>query len=159
MPNTDAIRPVVRADIPSIKRIVDATLFPADLLDDMIAPFLRQEGCTDIWLTHDHGEGPIAVAFCEAERMTEGTWNLLAIGVLPDRQGQGIGAGMVASLEAMLADRGERVLIVETSGLAQYEPARRFYRRLGYAEEARIREFYAAGEDKIVFWKSLAAAR
>ena len=159
MPNTNAIRPVVRADVPSIASIVDATLFPADLLDDMIAPYFQNEGCTDIWLVHDQGDGPIAVVFCEAERMTEGTWNLLAIGVLPDHQGRGIGAGMVAYLETMLAARGERILIVETSGLPEYERTRRFYRTLGYVEEARIRGFYAAGEDKIVFWKSLATAQ
>ena len=155
MPNANPIRPVARGDIPAIKEIVDATLFPAEMLDDMIAPFFRQEGCTDIWLTCDQGGEPVAVAFCEAERMTQGTWNLLAIGVRPDLQGRGIGAGMIASLEAMLAERGERILIVETSGLPAYERARRFYRTLGFAEEARIRAFYAEGEDKVVFWKSL----
>ena len=156
MSSDKPVRPVVPADIPAIRRIVDATLFPAEMLGDMIAPFFEQEGCTDIWLTRDVGGEPVAVAFCEAERMTQGTWNLLAIGVRPDHQGHGIGAGLVASLEAMLAQRGERLLIVETSGLPEYEPARRFYRSLGYTEEARIREFYAAGEDKIVFRKSLA---
>jgi hypothetical protein len=33
---------------------------------------------------------------------------------------------------------------------------RAFYLREGYAQEARIREFYAVGEDKIVFRKALA---
>lgn len=55
----------------------------------------------------------------------------------------------------MLAARGERVLLVETSGLASFERTRAFYRKCGYDEEARIREFYQAGEDKIVFRKSL----
>ena len=32
---------------------------------------------------------------------------------------------------------------------------RAFYRRNGYDEEARIRDFYGPGEDKIVFWKAL----
>ncbi|MEO1249198.1 MAG: GNAT family N-acetyltransferase, partial [Pseudomonadota bacterium] len=30
-----------------------------------------------------------------------------------------------------------------------------FYRRCGYVEEARIRDFWSAGDDKIVFWKAL----
>ena len=44
---------------------------------------------------------------------------------------------------------------METSGLASFESTRKFYRKCGYEEEARIREFYQAGEDKIVFRKLL----
>ncbi len=155
MPNQGQIRPVVRDDIPAIKMVVDATLFPADLLDGMIAPYFQADSCTDIWLTQDDGGKAVAVAFCEAERMTQGTWNLLAIGVLPAHQGQGIGTRLIKHLERMLFQRDGRILIVETSGLPEYAQTREFYRRLGYVEEARIREFYASGEDKIVYWKSL----
>jgi RimJ/RimL family protein N-acetyltransferase len=42
---------------------------------------------------------------------------------------------------------------VETSGLPEFEATRRFYERNGYVREARIRDFYRKGEDKIVFWK------
>jgi ribosomal protein S18 acetylase RimI-like enzyme len=55
----------------------------------------------------------------------------------------------------MLAERGERVLLVETSGTEDFEYVRAFYRKNGYEEEARIREFYAAGVDKIIFRKML----
>lgn len=48
-------------------------------------------------------------------------------------------------------------LQVETSGLESFEYVRGFYRKSGYDEEARIREFYKAGEDKIVFRKALTA--
>ena len=60
--------------------------------------------------------------------------------------------------EAALAARGERVLLVEPSGTDGFEVPRAFYRRLGYDEEARIREFYAAGDDKIIFRKALRAS-
>jgi ribosomal protein S18 acetylase RimI-like enzyme len=38
------------------------------------------------------------------------------------------------------------------------ENNRAFYKKLGYYEEAIIREFYQTGEDKIVFRKSLNSA-
>jgi ribosomal protein S18 acetylase RimI-like enzyme len=48
-------------------------------------------------------------------------------------------------------------LLIETSGVDDFEAQRRFYRGLGYTEEARIRNFYGSGDDKVIFWKSLAS--
>ncbi len=62
---------------------------------------------------------------------------------------------MLCHIEQKLAARGERILLVETSGLESFEGTREFYRKCGYEKEAQIREFYQAGEDKIVFRKSL----
>lgn len=45
--------------------------------------------------------------------------------------------------------------MVETSGLPEYERTRRFYDHIGHDQEARIRDFHAVGEDKVVFWKRL----
>ncbi len=153
------IRPVRADDLPALKRVIDGTgLFPSDMLDDMIGGFLKGEEPDQFWLTLDDG-GPVAVAYYTPERMTEGTWNLLLIAVHPDRQGQGIGAMLQGHVERQLAARGERILLVETSGLPEFERTRNFYRKLGYGEEARIRDFYKQGEDKIVFRKALSEQR
>ena len=149
------IRPTTADDTPALKRVIDATgLFPAEMLDGMLAGFFTGEAGKDVWLTDDDG-GPVAIAYCAPERMTEGTWNLYLIAVHPDRQGQGRGATLLQHVEQGLAQRGQRVLLVETSGLPAFERTRSFYRRRGYDEEARIRDFYQAGEDKVVFRKAL----
>lgn len=149
------IRPVVAADTAALKAVVDATgLFPSNLLDDMLAGYFDGETGGDVWLTVDDG-GPLAVAYYAPERMAEGAWNLLIIAVHPDRQGQGHGAALIRHVKTALAARGERLLLVETSGLPSFERTRAFYRRCGYDEEARIRDYYAAGEDKVVFRKAL----
>lgn len=156
------IRPLSRSDLPGIKAVIAATeLFPPDLLDGMTAAHFADEASPEIWLTAEAGEGsgtggPVAVLYCAPERMTSGTWNTLLIAVHPDHQGRGIGAALTRHVEAVLTGRGERVLLVETSGLPDFERTRTFYRGLGYEQEARIREFYAAGEDKIVFRKARA---
>ena len=49
-------------------------------------------------------------------------------------------------------------LYAETSGRLQYAPTRSFYRRCGYREAAVFADFYAPGDDKVVFEKHLAAA-
>ncbi len=57
--------------------------------------------------------------------------------------------------QTVLGVRGARVLLVETSGLPLFERTRAFYCKCGYEEEARIRDFYKAGDDKIVYRKAL----
>ena len=149
------IRPIVPSDIPALKAVIDANeLFPSDMLDEMISDYFNGEKNNNFWFTYEDGE-PVAIAYCAPERMTEGTWNLYLIAVHPDWQGKGHGTSMLHYIEEMLTARGERVLLVETSSLPSFEHARSFYRKCGYEEEARIREFYQAGEDKIVFRKSL----
>lgn len=155
MPINQNIRPVTPNDMPALKKVIDANgLFPSEMLDDMISDYFDRDNSSDLWLTYADHE-PVAIAYCSPEEMTEGTWNLYLIAVHPDCQGEGRGTSMVRYIEQMLKKRGERLLLVETSGLAQFDRTRAFYRQCGYDEFARIREFYQAGEDKIVFRKSL----
>ncbi|MEM1087020.1 MAG: N-acetyltransferase [Pseudomonadota bacterium] len=149
------IRPATKEDATTIGQIAEATdLFPASLLDDMIAGYLNQTS-KDIWLVGEVDSKVVAFIFCEPERMTDGTWNMLAIGVLPDLQGRGHGASMTAHLERDLKKSGQRILIVETMGTPELAMTRAFYRKNGYAEEGRIREFYEPGADKVIYWKAL----
>ena len=127
------IRPITPDDMAALKAVIDATgLFPSHLLDDMLAGYFDGDaGSDEIWLTDDDG-GPVAVASCAPERMTLGTWNLYLIAVHPERQGQGRGGALLRHVEQALAARGERVLLVETSGLPSFERTRTFYRKCGY---------------------------
>ena len=141
--------------MPAIKSVAkDAELFPPEMLDDMIAGYL-EDSTRDIWFVAVADGQVVGFGYCEPERMTSGTWNLLAIGILAGYRGRGIGRAMMRYLEDRLRTGGARVLIVETMGTPAYARTRAFYRFNGYAEEARIREFYEPGGDKIVFWKHL----
>ncbi|WP_263971551.1 GNAT family N-acetyltransferase [Leptolyngbya ohadii] len=93
------------------------------------------------------------MAYCEPERMTDQTWNLQLIAIQPDYQGQGQGGELLHYVEETLKACGGRMLLVET--LASFDLAQAFYKKYGYEEEARIRDFYAASEDKVVFRKIL----
>jgi N-acetylglutamate synthase-like GNAT family acetyltransferase len=78
------IRPSTSSDIPSLAEVADATqLFPAEMLPEMIGGYLSGGECQDFWLTLE-SEGR-AAGFCYAvpEKLTEGTWNMLAIAVHP----------------------------------------------------------------------------
>ena len=150
------IRLTTAEDISDLQHVLDGTeLFPSEMLPDMLHNFLHSNESTDLWLTCEtEGE---AVGFCYAvpEELTDGTWNMLAIAVLPTKQGCGAGGALVNELENMLKKRQKRVLIADTSGTEEFAQTRAFYRKNGYTEEARIRDFWAKGDDKVVFWKSL----
>jgi ribosomal protein S18 acetylase RimI-like enzyme len=81
---------------------------------------------------------------------TDGTYDLYWLAVDPAAQGRGIGSALVRAVEAKLVDRGARLLVVETSSRPDYEGTRRFYARSGYTEAARVRDFYAPADDRIV---------
>ncbi|MBY0392384.1 MAG: GNAT family N-acetyltransferase [Novosphingobium sp.] len=73
----------------------------------------------------------------------------------PARQNEGVGTALIAELATRLVTAGNRVLIVETSSLEGYTATQAFYAALGFTREARIRDFYEDGNDKIVLWKRL----
>ncbi len=150
------IRAVIQADIDKLKEVVNSSeLFPSEYLDEMIADYFHNPGTEDIWFTYIDHQIPTAIGYCVPEKLTEGTYNLLAIGVLKESQGKGIAGEMMKHIEQLLKEKGGRVLIVETSSDNAQLAARNFYKKIGYTQEAVIRDFWKEGEDKIVFWQKL----
>jgi ubiquinone/menaquinone biosynthesis C-methylase UbiE len=62
---------------------------------------------------------------------------------------------MLKEVENDVLKLGGRVLFIETSSQEKYESTRKFYLKYGYNLEARLRGFYAAGDDMMVYRKSL----
>ena len=121
----------------------------------MISDYLNNERSTDIWFTTIDEGKPVSVGYCAPERLTDGTYNLYAIAVHKNQQGNGIGQKMMEYIENELRKNGNRILIVETSGKPEFVLTREFYIKCKYVEQAVIPEFYEEGDDKIVFWKKL----
>ena len=86
---------------------------------------------------------------------TQASYDLYWIAVDDGCRGRGLGKAILKRTEDLIAGRGGLRIFVETSSRDQYEPTRAFYRNCGYREEARLEEFYAPGDDKVIFVKSL----
>lgn len=150
------IRPTKHDDIAALQEVLKGTeLFPSEMLPDMVGGFLSNGDSSEIWLTCEANGKAVGFCYAVPEELAEGAWNMLAIAVLPTEQGNGCGGAIAKHLEAELKERGQRILIADTSGADEFAQTREFYRKNGYSEEARIRDFWAAGDDKVVFWKSL----
>lgn len=96
------------------------------------------------------GERLVGYACFGATPATDGTYDLYWLAVDPDVQGRGIGRALVRDVEARLVARGGRLLVVETSSRPGYAGTRQFYARSGYTEAARVRDFYAPADDRIL---------
>jgi len=86
---------------------------------------------------------------------TLGTFDLYWIAVAPASQGRGVGSLLLRHAEALIHARHGRLVVIETSGQARYDATRFFYLKNGYAEAARLPDFYAPGDDKVVYLKAL----
>lgn len=150
------IRPATREDIPAMKSVVDSCeLFPSEYLEEMMDDFLNNQNSEEFWFTKTENEIPVGIGYCVPEKFTDGTFNLLAIGVKKETQGKGVGAQLMNYIEHHLRELGARILIVETSSAEHFGPTRNFYNKIGYTQEAVIRDFWTEGDDKVIFWKKL----
>jgi ribosomal protein S18 acetylase RimI-like enzyme len=82
---------------------------------------------------------------------TEGTWDLYWIAVRGDARGHGIGTLLMEEVERRLVEDQARLVLIETSSRADYAPTRAFYERRGYTVVARVPDFYAPGDDRLIF--------
>ncbi len=148
------IRPATAQDVSAICEIAEATeLFPPEMAPDMMAGHL-DGSATEFWFVAEAGD-ICAFGYLEAERMTDGTWNLLALAVSPDQQGIGVGGQMVGWAERHLAEQHARLLLIETADTPDFAPIRAFYAGLEYTAEASIAGYYEPGVGKVIFTKAL----
>lgn len=149
------VRPMTRSDLEAVGAIAESIgMFPAVMLGDMTAPYLSG-GSDEGWIVAEGETGVEGAAHFAPERMTDRAWNLLFIAVRSDRHGAGVGRELMAEAEHALRARDARLVLVDTSGSSGFSRTRAFYARLGNDFEARVRDYYQAGEDKITFRKLL----
>jgi ribosomal protein S18 acetylase RimI-like enzyme len=87
--------------------------------------------------------------------MTEATYDLYWIAVKPSVHNRGVGKQLITHAEELVALRGGRLIVAETSSKPSYEGTRMFYLRARYQELARIRDYYRTGDDLVVYGKYL----
>ena len=103
----------------------------------------------------DENAPAMGAAYYTPEIMAQGVMNLLFIGVDPSARRQGFGAALLSEFEDAAAASKSRLAIIETASDEMFSPAWALYRSHGYDEEARVRDFFDEGLDKLVFRKRL----
>ena len=91
--------------------------------------------------------GPIAC--------TASSYDLYWIAVHPDYQGKGLGRRILKETERLIRESSGSRIYVETSQRVQYASTRAFYENCGYRLETVMADFYAPGDGKVVYCRSL----
>jgi ribosomal protein S18 acetylase RimI-like enzyme len=86
---------------------------------------------------------------------TESSFDLYWIVVHNNYRGLGIGKQMLAITEKTITKMGGTAVYAETSSQGKYDSTRKFYLSNNYREEARLKDFYMPGDDKLIYVKRL----
>ncbi|HOG49059.1 MAG TPA: N-acetyltransferase [Lentisphaeria bacterium] len=153
------LRPLQENDAAAIDRILRQTgMFTAaeiDVANELIDIYLHKPDQKDYVIVaaveQSADAEPVGYVCFGPTPATEATFDLYWIAVAPTRQGQGIGQALLNHAEQESVRRGGRLMIIETSSKAIYLPTQKFYEHNGYVVEARIRDFYAQGDDRLIY--------
>jgi ribosomal protein S18 acetylase RimI-like enzyme len=154
------IRPTESSDTAALIAVARGTgvFKPLELvaLEEVLADYHAREsahGHRAITLERDGRAS--GFAYYAPSSMSERGWYLWWIAVDRALHGQGLGRALLSHAEDDVRARAGRIIFIETSSLDRYEPTRRFYLGLGYEKSAELRDFYADGDDLVVFAKRL----
>ena len=81
------------------------------------------------------------------------SYDLYWIATHKEYMNRGIGKFLLAETEKAIASLGGKGIYVETSSLELYKPTQMFYERNNYLLKARLEDFYAPGDDKLIYVK------
>lgn len=154
------IRPIAAADRDSLARMLqrieqfkpDEVEVALELVDDSIRD--AQGSGYECLVAAENGE--IAGYICFGPTpMTAATYDLYWIAVDPAQQGRGLGKALYQAFADKLRARGPAQVRIETSSQESYAATGGFYERLGFSIDGRLRNFYAPGDDLLIFYREI----
>ena len=155
MPDRLRFRHVLDAgDPPRIKALIEATgVFTAEEAD--VAARLAEttlDGTeTYRWLLCDQGDQLAGYTCFDRIELTQSSFDLYWIAVLPELGGKGLGLDLMSRTAKFIRSKNGTQIFAETSSREPYEKARGFYVKAGFEEVARFEDFYEPGDAKVIY--------
>ena len=152
---------IVAEDLKDIEDILRSTGFFYDF-EIEIALWLAQEtirtGSEDsgyFWLKIIDDNRILAFANYTKNSFSVHSWDLYWIAVHQNSRHKKIGSLLLKAVEEDVKNSGGKILWVDTSGRQLYSPTEAFYRRNGYDLQASLKDFYAPGDPRQIYSKTL----
>ena len=155
------LRTVVRAgDGAIVRRIVEATeLFrPAevDVAVELVEARLAKGPASGYeFVFAEQNGGVVGYACFGKNTLTTGSFDLYWIAVDPRLHGRGVGRQLLEAVERQIAAAGGTRIYIETSHRPDYVATRGFYERCGYKLAAVLDDYYAPGDGKAIYIRTL----
>jgi len=155
------IRPIEPGDREAIRALIAGTRafkpFEVDVAMELVDVALtnkEQEDYHPYVLTEEDGT-VVAYACFGKNAMTTGTFDLYWIATRADRMGKGYGRTILSFVEGEVLRRGGYLLVIETSSQESYGSTREFYEKVGCTLAAQLPDYYAKGDDKLIYLRRL----
>ncbi|MBU0509604.1 GNAT family N-acetyltransferase [bacterium] len=155
------LRPHLKnSDLPAIRTLVEETgMFSyaeIEIAAELVGEFLKQGAISGYRFAVAESEGDVIGYACFGPTpCTVSSYDLYWIAVHPSQQHRGIGKQLLEDAERRIAESGGTRVYADTSGRDAYVPTRAFYERMGYIRVAVLPDFYAPGDAKVIYAKSL----
>jgi D-alanine-D-alanine ligase len=149
---------VRRGDVETVRRLVASTGFfstaEIEVAVELVEERLRRGLASGYYFLFAEAAGqPVGYACFGPIACTLGSFDFYWIAVTQELRGRNIGRELLSRSEEIIAQMGGSRIYVETSSRPQYQPTRSFYERQGYQVAAVLQDFYAPGDDKVVYLK------
>jgi GNAT superfamily N-acetyltransferase len=149
-----------KRDIKRVMEIVESTKFFYDhevvIAVELVAERLSQGESTGYYFVFAEVDGVTAAYSCYGPiAMSKTCFDLYWIATHNDFRGKGIGKKLIEETCDQARKMGCKILIAETSGLEHYAPTRAFYDSNKFELEARLKDFYTEGDDKLFYTKRI----
>lgn len=105
------------------------------------------------FIVYRDGDKVLGFACYGIRDLADGVYDLFWIAVDPGVHQKGVGRALINAAEDAIRKLGGRIIIAETSGTTEYESTRKFYVKVGFVNEATIKDFYKLGDDLKIFTK------
>jgi GNAT superfamily N-acetyltransferase len=147
-------------DRDSVRRLVDSTgVFSpveVDVAVELVDDRLEGGPESDYHFVFADQDGRTVGYTCYGQiALTAASFDLYWIAVDKSFHGQKIGQALLEKTEELIRQAGGRQVYIETSNRHHYAPTRGFYLRCGYHQAALQTDFYAPGDDKVIYAKEL----
>ena len=157
---TIKIRHMLKKDKPALMKILRNTpeFKPSEVAvaEEVIDSCLKDRANSGYYTLIAEASSAVVGYICYGPTpLTDGTWDLYWAAVAQEKRGQGIGGALWEAAEGEIRKARGRLAIIETSSTPEYERTRHFHINQGYEVIARIPDFYAPNDDKLILQKRL----
>lgn len=147
-------------DISRVREIVESTGFFYDHEIEIAAELVEERfnggESTGYYFVFAEADGITVAYSCYGPiTMSKTSFDLYWIVTHNDFRGKGIGKKVLEETCRRAREMGCSIIIAETSGLPHYEPTRAFYNSNRFELEAKLKDFYAMGDDKLFYTKRI----